>query len=53
MYFEKKNDKQKTLDIIALLRPKDWGTEKDSVTLVKEARNARAKQLINNSTDNA
>ena len=40
--FEKEKAKQKTLDVLALLQPKDWETEKDSVTLVDEARQQRA-----------
>ena len=43
--FEKEKAKQKTLDVLALLQPKDWGTEKDSVTLVDEARQQRAEHL--------
>jgi hypothetical protein len=48
MQFEKEMAKQKTLDILALLQPKDWGTEKDAVTLVQEARQKRAGHLSGN-----
>ena len=45
MQFEKERARQKTLDILAMLEPKDWDTEKDAVTLVQEARQQRAKDL--------
>ncbi len=48
LQFEKERAKQKTLDILKLLKPKDWGTDKDSVTLVQEARQKRAEHLTNN-----
>ena len=46
--FRKEKARLKTLDILSLLQPKDWGTEKDSVILVQEAREKRANQLIDN-----
>ncbi len=48
LLFERERAKQKTLDILKLLKPKDWGTDKDSVTLVQEARQKRAEQLTDN-----
>ena len=47
--YKKQQAKQKTLDVIGLLQPKDWGTEKDAVILVQEARRDRAEHLSNNS----
>lgn len=48
LQFEKEKARQKTLDIIKLLRPKDWDTDKDAVTLVQEARQKRAEHLTDN-----
>ncbi len=48
LQFEKERAKQKTLDILKLLKPKGWDTDKDSVTLVQEARQKRAEHLTNN-----
>ena len=38
LQFKKEQARQKALDVIALLKPATWDTEKDSVTLVQEAR---------------
>lgn len=46
--FEKEKAKKKTLDILTLLQPRDWGTEKDSVTLVQEARKKRSERSSDN-----
>ena len=52
LQFKKMQDRQKTLDVIALLKPVKWDTEKDSVTLVQESRITRAGQITsNNSAD--
>ncbi len=48
LHYEREKAKQKTLDILTLLQPKDWGTDKDTVTLVQEARKKRAEQLAGN-----
>ena len=40
--------KQKALNIIDLLNPKDWETDKDAVQLVQEARTDRSEQILAN-----
>lgn len=49
LLFEKYQARKRSLDVLASLKLKDWGTTKDSVTLVREARQIRAEHLINNS----
>ncbi len=46
MYKEK--ERLKALDALKSLKPKDWGTDKDAVTLVQEARQKRAEHLTDN-----
>ena len=45
MQYEKEQARQKTLNLITLLKPKDWETDKDAVTLVQEARQQKAQRL--------
>ena len=45
---EKEKAKQKALDVIALLHPKEWDTEKDAVELVQEARTTKANNILSN-----
>lgn len=52
LQFQKQQAQQKALDVIALLKPTEWETQKDSVTLVQEARATRAKQITNTTTTN-
>lgn len=45
---ERSKAKQKALDVIALLDPKDWGTDTDAVDLVNEMRIGRSNQILSN-----
>ena len=45
---EKLKAKQRALDVIALLKPKDWGTDKDAVDLVNDMRTGRASDILAN-----
>ena len=44
VYFKKEKAKQKALDVLAMLKPKDWATDRDAVELVQQARSVRAVQ---------
>jgi hypothetical protein len=48
LHFERQQAKQKTLDVLALLKPREWETDKDAVTLVEEARAYRSANLSDN-----
>ena len=48
LHFEQKRAKQNALDVLAVLQPKDWNTDKDAVTLIQEARQQRSQHLANN-----
>ena len=43
---EKLKAQQKALDVIDLLKPTDWDTDKDAVELVREARVKRTGQIL-------
>ncbi len=45
---EKLKAKQRALDVIALLSPKDWGTDKDAVDLVNDMRTGTASNILAN-----
>ena len=46
--FKKEQARKKALDVLDLLQPKEWDTEKNAVTLVQEARQQRSDHLSNN-----
>lgn len=46
--FSKEQARQKALNVLELLQPQVWDTEKDAVTLVQEARQKRSDHLSNN-----
>ena len=41
-------NKQKALDFLSTLQPKEWNTDKNSVVLVEEIRQQRSGYLSNN-----
>lgn len=45
--FKKERAKRKALNMLALLQPIDWNTNKDAANLVQEARWKRAEYLSN------
>lgn len=51
LQFKKEQARQKSLDVIALLKPQEWDTDKDAVSLVQEARVKRADQVTNNAAN--
>lgn len=42
---------KKALDVLALIKPKTWDTDRDSVQLVQEARDSRSEQILSKTSN--